>query len=58
MHTLTNICAHTIRLSNTRRRDAAEREAQEEAAAERERLRNMTEEERLVWLKANRPQVC
>jgi hypothetical protein len=39
------------------RRDAAEREAQEAAAAERERLRNMTEEERLAWLKANRPQV-
>jgi hypothetical protein len=34
-----------------------QREAQEEAVAERERLRNMTEEERLAWLKANRPQV-
>lgn len=33
-----------------------QREAQEEAVAERERLRNMTEEERLAWLKANRPQ--
>lgn len=39
------------------RRDAAEREAQEAAAAERERLKSMSEEERLAWLKANRPQV-
>jgi len=39
------------------RRDAAEREAAEAAAAERERLRAMSEEERLAWLKANRPQV-